>query len=158
MKHDVAKVWKQPEQDQGSPDSCSWGVPFFDNLECSEKVVLLASVASALLRDEVDPMPLTGVNEAAVGVLFEHIRQSILVEIDCQHDNANYLLRVWRRLALARIGREELDEDEPMPKETCDDPNDWEWMVEAVASGILWDIDWLDGKFYMDVDRETAAM
>ena len=31
-------------------------------------------------------------------------------------------------------------------------------MVEAIAEGILWDDDWLDGNFFMDVDPETAAM
>lgn len=154
----VNDIWKELEQDQDNSDPWEWGVPLFDNLEWAEKVVLLANVASALLRDDVAPMPLTGVNEATVGVLFEHIRQAIQVEIDCQHDNPRDLMCFWRRSVLALIRRYAWDEDEPLPTETCDDRNEWEWMVEAIADGILWDNDWLDGNFFMDVDPETAAM
>jgi hypothetical protein len=154
----VNDIWRELEQDQDNSDPWEWGVPLFDNLEWSEKVVLLANVASALLREDVAPMPLTGVNEAAVGVLFEHIRQSIVVEIDCQHDSPEDPMCFWRRSVLVLIDAENLDENEALPKETCDDRNEWEWMVEAIADGILWDNDWLGGNFFMDVDPETATM
>jgi hypothetical protein len=154
----VNDIWKKLEQDQDNSDPWEWGVSLFDNLEWSEQVVLLANVASALLRDNVKPMPLTAVNEATVGVLFAHVRQSIEVEIDCQHDCPEDPMCFWRRSVLALIGHDNLDQDEPLPTEICDDPNEWEWMVEAIADGILWDNDWLDGNFFMDVDPAIAAI
>ncbi|MEX2315573.1 MAG: hypothetical protein WD669_00360, partial [Pirellulales bacterium] len=48
----VNDIWRELEQAQDNSDPWEWGVPLFDNLEWSEKVVLLANVASALLRED----------------------------------------------------------------------------------------------------------
>jgi hypothetical protein len=34
---------------------------------------------------------------------------------------------------------------------------EWDWMIEAIGDGILWDDDWCDASFIMDVDPETAS-
>jgi hypothetical protein len=98
----IGDMWRQLEEDQNIDDPWTWGVPIFDGLQWEQKTVQLAAVSSALLKTEVSAMPLTAVNEATVGAMVEHIRQSVQVEIDTSTD-MNESLDFWRKKVLAVI-------------------------------------------------------
>jgi hypothetical protein len=151
----IGDMWRQLEEDQDSDDPWTWGLAIFDGLQWEQKTVQLAAVGGALLKTEVSAMPLTAVNEATVGVIFEHIRQSVQVEIDTSMD-IDESLDFWRKKVLAVIDDESWPADEPLPDSNCTDFGEWDWMIEAIGDGILWDDDWCDASFIMDVAPETA--
>lgn len=57
------------------------GIEIFDALPVSQKLASLEQVMRYLLTDTLAPLPLTAVNEAVVGVIFENVRQQVEMEV-----------------------------------------------------------------------------
>ena len=87
IKSVVGLVWDFVELEGECPDDeWSTGVTFFDSLDWRQRVVQLAFVANALLRDNVPSPPLNAVNEATVGMLFRVIAICLETEIDGEEE------------------------------------------------------------------------
>jgi hypothetical protein len=153
----VVDMWMQLEQDEDSDDPWTWGVPIFDSLQWEQKIVQLAAVANALLQRDVSPMPLHAINEAPIGALFEHVRQSVQFEVESGVDVPPPSV-YWRTQLLGVCDVEPRPPDLTMPDANCADFDEWDWMIEAIADGILWDDDWNIESLIMDVDPETANL
>ena len=111
----------------------------------------------ARLRDDVQSPPLNGLNEATVGVIYTGILHAIEFEIDCEDEHEPEFRYYWRKLVLAASHLDEWPSDEPPPGPECCDRDEWDCLVWGLAESVLWDDDWLDDGFIMDVDPETAA-
>src|SRR5713101_2358762 len=146
----LAGIWDQVEDSlENDEDSFVCGIAAFDNLHANQKVSLLALVGNAL-RDEAVPMPdLTAHAEATVAAVFEYIRQSIEFEIGFPMDQKVCSeATFWRQLVLAACCEIEENWEEPLPEPCCDDPGEWETLIEVLAEWILWDYDFcMEGSF-----------
>ena len=145
--------------DTGDPtDFWLFGIPVFDHLEFGQKLALLCQVGEALLRLDIPSPALTALNEATVGVLYQGIEQCIQIEID---DAADMLDAThWRRLVLAAVAEQDapaVEPQEPLPDQDCADMEEWESLIAALESFVLWDADWMDEDLFLDVDPDTAA-
>ena len=145
---------------QTHDDVWLFGVRVFDHLEFGQKLALLCRVGEALLRPDIPPPKLTALSEATVGVLYQGIRQCVQIEIDDDADG--FEARHWRRLVLAAVGEGEqggpaVGRPEPLPEQDCPAMDEWDILLETLESLVLWDADWMDDDFFLDVDPDTAA-
>ena len=149
----IAFVRDELEADEEDP--WSYGVSLFDDLLLPQKLVLLASVGEALLRDDITCPPLTAVNEAALGVLVKALEQAVEFEIDCAQELADGNHTYWRELLLTAV--RELDGDDgDLPEPSCCEIEEWDILVEVLDFYLLWDDDWEMPEMVMDKDPETA--
>lgn len=65
-----------------SPPPWQFGISVFDNLGPTQQLAVLHDVATHLLIDTPEPLPLSATNEGAVGAIFEEIRDQIIMEIE----------------------------------------------------------------------------
>lgn len=65
-----------------SPPPWQFGISVFDNLSPSQQLAVLHAVATHLLVETEEPLPLSATNEGAVGAIFEEIRDQIIMEIE----------------------------------------------------------------------------
>ena len=129
-------------------DDYESGVACFDNLTYGQKISVLATIGSGLFREDVAPVDLTAVVEGAIAAVFEHLKDSIIFEIDTPEFGAS-----WRDLVVA--ARKEM-EGEDIPAPTCIDIEEWDIEVEVLTDRILWDRDYEDGHTYMDHPPEKT--
>lgn len=127
-----------------------FGIETFDSLTFGQKMYVLMTIANGLLRKEVEPVVLTAAFEAAIAVVFEHLRNSVESEID-EPEAGTY----WRRLIVA--ARQEMD-GEDIPEVTCCDCEEWEIEIRTIEDCVLWDVDYLDGHLYLDRPPEESKM
>jgi hypothetical protein len=144
----------------GRSESRFFDVPLFDNLSWQQKIAMLARVGEALLREEIPLPELTAVNEAAVGTIYENLRQRLQSEVEADaSDIAKGQDRThWRRLALRAIREVEksgTSEYQP-PIVDCLDSEEWSLCMEVLEGYVLWDDDWRTGDLFMDVAPEIA--
>jgi hypothetical protein len=153
----LSEVWDLIEDSFDDGELFSSGVDAFDTLQPGQKLALLAIVGKALSDQSVPTPAHTAHNEATIAAVFQHVRQSVLVEIETQDepesaDHATY----WRGLVLAAC-REISDEwDHPLPAATCDDAAEWELLVECLADQVLWDADYEMGDQFLDADPDAG--
>ena len=143
----------------------NFGVPAFDDLTWQQRLVLLADMGGALLREEIPPPELTVLSEATVGAIYENLRYRIRSEVENDDpvitegcDTTN-----WRRLVLAAI--DEIDNPEVLSKQDyqqpnvdCSDLEEWDFTVEILANCVLWDDDWRNEDLFMDVAPEVGRV
>lgn len=137
----------------GDSDPWEFGVPVFDQLAAPAKLVLLAEVGWALLRDTDACPKLTAINEAAVAILFANIEHSLHIEVDAQKDGYEDSL-FWRPLVLAVF--REIGDTIDLPDPDCTDTEDWNLLVDVLSQRILWDDDFNDADRFLDAPPDEA--
>jgi hypothetical protein len=153
----LAEIWDLLEDSEEGNELFWSGLLAFDDLQRNQKIALLSVVGKAL-RDPETPTPeLTAHSEAAVAAVFEHVRQSIEVEVD-EHpgivDAQNGVY--WRSLVLAAFREVEEDWEDPLPDPTCTDLGEWLLLLECLSGVIFWDSDYDMGRYFLDADPEEA--
>jgi hypothetical protein len=122
----------------------------------------LEQVATFLLTDTTTPIELTAVNEATIGVIFEHVRQEIVCEIEDDES-----ITRWRQLALSAYLADVPESEEPVssgeddwtpPSPTSCNWDQWDDVVESLADRILWDRDYELGELFMDVPPANSRL
>jgi hypothetical protein len=140
---------------------CLTGDNIFDNASFNQKIVLLHSCLSALLKPDVPLSQLTNTTEAAAFFPFAFLRMKVEEEIDLEQegcfeedeDHLKYHYRriVWRtfeKLCLPSWQAEEKDLDEDEEERWFDidyrsvQIEQWELVVDELADRIFWDRDW----------------
>jgi hypothetical protein len=124
-------------------------LPCFDNLTYGQKVSVLSIIGNGLLRDDVPVVPLTAVLEGGIAAVFQHLRNSVRVEIDMPELGTSWREKIGTTL------REMEGEDVPVP--TCEDEDEWDIGILELSDTILWDADYEDGDLYLDRPPEEAG-
>lgn len=152
----------------------SSGIQIFDELTWTQKLAAVEQVARYLLTSTPDILPLSAVNEAVVGAIFEHVNQMVELEIASesfgifsavQADENPFYRWSWResviQAVLERVTEAELSEMHRdgfyLPTSTCTDLETWSDLIENLADQILWDRDYELAAAFMDDDPEIAA-
>ena len=133
------------EVDEGDYDV---GLHVFDRLTYGQKVSLLSIIGNGLLKPDVPMHKLTAAVESAIAAVFDHLKTAAIIEIDEPEIKSN-----WRKMILAarrQVGAEEL------PKEDCEEEQEWLIEIEELSYLILWDADYEDGNLYIDKPPEEA--
>lgn len=124
------------------------GLHVFDRLTYGQKVSLLSIIGNGLLKPDVPMRKLTSAVESAIAAVFEHLRISVIIEIDEPEIKRN-----WRKMILA--ARHEVDA-EFLPDEDCKDEQRWSVEIDELSYLILWDYDFEDEDLYIDKPPEEA--
>jgi hypothetical protein len=152
------------EESSGHSGQWDYGIQLFDELPWSQRLVLLECVATYLFTETDEPLHLTAVNEATIGVLFEHIRS----EIDLEIEDPTHTDTRWRGRVLAAyeacfcvdgidITVDE-DDDFVRPVVISEDRDAWSDLVESLADRILWDRDYEMDSLFLDTAPDKAEM
>lgn len=128
------------------------GIAVFDDLQRNQKIAVLLGISKALLRDNVSPPPLTAISEAAVAVVYRHMRERVADEIGAhEFDDLSDGRDVfgeglknpgpsWRTLVLSAC-RETIEIDHlPRPDDSTED--EWSFLIDCLEDRVLWDNDW----------------
>lgn len=157
--------------DEGSDDldgSPLFGVAPFDELEQGQRLVVLDQVSSALLREDVPPVPLTAVAEATVCLLYLNVMNEIEFEIEREADYYGGVpCRRWRRLVTAASYETELGEASDRfhdvmremptsPQPACVDITEWDSEVSGLCDLVCGDRDWQMADELLDQPPEVA--
>jgi hypothetical protein len=146
-----------------------FGVTPFDELEQDQRLVVLAQVTSALLREDVPPVPLTAVAEATVCLLYLNVINEVENEIEREADYyGGVACRRWRRLVTAATYEAELGEawdrlhdatrhTSTSPQPSCMDLTEWDHEVSALCDLVCGDRDWQMADELLDQPPEVAA-
>jgi hypothetical protein len=127
-----------------------FGVAPFDDLQRTQKLVVLYKSARGLLRPN-EPVPkLTAVVESAVATVYEYAKERVYEEID-DPDSAGETF--WRSLVL-EAARKQVEIDE-LPEDTDSDKSTWTFLVECLAGGVLWDNDY-ESQASLDLPPEDS--
>jgi hypothetical protein len=165
----TAVVEQIKEECIGHIDQAEYGIRLFDELPWSQRLVLLEQVATYLFTKTRDSLDLTAVNEAAIGILFEHIRWEIELEIVLRSDDPLRPDTRWREMVSAAyeecfcedgvdVTIEEWDEFAP-PDVTSEDREAWSDLIESLANRILWDRDFeMEDLFLDEAPEKTEIM
>jgi len=124
------------------------GLSCFDDLTYGQKVFVLAAVGNGLLREDVPMAPLTAVLEGGIATVFQHLRNSVTIEMDEPELGTR-----WRGLIAAALREMEVED---VPEPTCDDEDEWDIGIQELSDTILWDADYEDGDLYLDRAPEEA--
>ncbi|QEG39523.1 hypothetical protein [Roseimaritima ulvae] len=154
----------QLDADPDHLDTSPWqfGIAVFDDLESHQRLAVLHRVATYLLTETADTLPLNAINEGAIGVLFTEVRDQVLAEIETP--SGEQPDTTWRALAW-----EAFQESQPQGDATeeiaagiapldrfDDDVERWETLVEWLADNILWDRDYEIADCFLDVAPDKA--
>jgi hypothetical protein len=76
--------------------------------------------------------------------------------------STEYDTRCWRRLTLAAAMERAGDTTSStlvagLPQVDCQDEEEWDLLIDGLASGVLWDADWMEEDLFLDIDPEHAA-
>jgi hypothetical protein len=141
------------DESSGYRGQAEYRITLFDELPDSQRLMLLERVATYLLTDTPRTLDLTAVNEAAIGVIFEHARN----EIDREVTRGHPPVTTWRSMALTAYRECFADEDEasnegdfvPSRIDSTDREQWWE-LLESLANRILWDRDYELADTFLD--------
>lgn len=116
----------------GEADRSQRGVTIFGALTRDQKIVVLAQVAVALLRDEQPAPPVTAILEGAVAATFETTKNLIAYEIDETFlgDDPSNFRRLVTEVARAVEGCD-------CPPLSSTEKEDWDRVVDEIATLIL---------------------
>ena len=135
--------------------------------ECS-----LHDVARHLLTPTDRPLPLSAAAEAAVAAIFVEIRDQVAIEIDFPQSSGpgNERLQagaMWRQLVLraygdvcgavhdadaSDFGLDDLPDGIHIPDDSCEEIQQWEYLIESLTDAVLWDRDFEMAESFLDVD------
>jgi len=155
-----------------------FGIAVFDELEAPQRLAVLNRIAVYLLSETLDTLPLTAVNEAAIGALFAEIHDAVMLEIGfadeteeslggegrISHETFSAADTRWRQLVLEAFRESqsatETIEDQASGLAPLDcqqrDPEQWENVIEWLADGILWDRDYEIADCFLDAAPDKA--
>ncbi len=122
------------------------GLKVFDSLTYGQKAFLLSIIGKGLLVPNEPIRKLTAIVESAIAAVFDHLKISVAIEIDEPDIEGN-----WRKMILT-VRKQEDAED--LPDEDCEDEEEWFIEIEALSYMILWDADYEDEDFYVDMSPE----
>lgn len=137
----------------------SFGIPVVDQLQYGQKLVVFDAMASALLCKDKPRIQLTAPIEGAVAVVFKVIDECLQEELGVDHDKLRdeneEVTESWRQLVLAACQETCVADELP----SCDstDLDEWQLLLECLTARILWDEDWADADFHLDLAPETAS-
>lgn len=143
--------------DSGEP--WVFDVDQFDALTPEQQLALLAEVGQALWNKEVRSPDHSAVNEAAVYVIFRAVLTAVESEIDGASDSSVPVRQlICDLLSQAPWGdaKEGEDDDDFAIAPDCGDMSEWEFAIECIADGILWDRDFELDIFVVDSSPEKA--
>jgi hypothetical protein len=141
-------------RDDEKGDLCQFGISAFDSLQRSQKLSVLAEVGTGLLSEEEPAPTLTAVREATVAVVYELARDMVQLEID--DPQAAGGRPTWRESVLGACRQRRVDDDDSLPSHDCEDLEEWDLLIQCLASSVLWDDDWKDTEGHLDADPETS--
>ncbi len=124
------------------------GINIFDNLTYPQKISVLSTIGNGLLRQDIPSVKLSAVLEGAIAAVFQHIKISIIIEIDEPR-----LKISWRKKVVA--ARKEAGGEE-IPSLDCEDMEEWDIEVESLADDILWDNDYDSEDIFIDQSPEKS--
>ena len=130
------------------------GVSVFDQLTCGQRIVVLANVATHLLKETEDYPALSAINESAVAAIFENIRANIVFELDELNSNtgpSDPEPFSWRSMILSACKQAEIEE---LPDINNLDYFEWDINLEVLEDRVLWDRDFENGDVYLDLNPE----
>jgi hypothetical protein len=132
-------------------DDCDFGVRLFDELQRGQKLYSLYRVARALLRPDEPAPQHTAFAEASIASVYQHLFEQIVQEINDRELAARP--QSWRQLAIeaARASRN----IETWPKETSENTEQWEALIESLADNVLQDRDF-ELIAHLDADPEVS--
>ena len=133
-----------------------YDVRVFDQLACNQRIALLAEVARYLLTETDDYPSLNAINEGTVGAIYENIRVNIIIELD--ESNLNDKPEIaeissWRSLILAACAEAGFED---LPDANNHDYNEWKINLDILEEQVLWDRDFENSNFYLDLSPETG--
>lgn len=129
-------------------DRYPYDIHVFENLTYGQKVSALSIIGKGLLQREVPPIPLTAVLEGAIAVIFRHMMNCVIVEIEEPEFRTT-----WRKKVVS--ARKECG-GEDIPSSDCTEFEEWDIEVGELEDYILWDADYEDEDFFVDEFPEKA--
>lgn len=151
------------EESSGLADQCKYGIDVFDELTWTQRLALLDCVATFLLTDTPHTLDLNAVNEAAIGALFEQIRNELEWEMYQTIDRMPSVNQRWRDLI--RAAHHECScgivDDPPWTTDQWSaargpDHIPWSHIIETLVDRILWDRDYEMADGFLDQSPESA--
>ena len=124
------------------------GLEVFDRMTYGQKVSVLSIIGAGLLKQDEPIHKLTAAVEGTIASVFEYLKIAVIVEIDEPEIKSN-----WRKMILA--ARREVEAEE-LPKDNCEDMQEWLIEIEELSYLILWDADYEDEDLYIDKPPEEA--
>ena len=161
--------------DEDSDDSFKFGMPLLDSLSLREQIALFKQVEKYLLTQTPSVLDLNAFNESAVYAILEKLKEQISTEVDSSEwggDIAKEPVQIfWRTRMLAYYFESypETAEQLRLPSDQRDLPSwipddhfstnleQWEFLVETLTDGILWDLDFELAGVLMDIDPDIAT-
>ena len=137
------------------PVDCESGVALYDALAIPQRIALLHDVATHLLTDTEEVLPLSAELEACVAAIFGEIRDQVAIEIHFPALVDGISSTHWRALvrsAYQSVFAGSLEDDEEVPVPESGDLYRWEYLVESLCDAILWDRDFELADSFLDDD------
>ena len=137
----------------GISDDYETGIEVFDSLTFGQKVSTLSIIGNGLLRKDLPPVRLTAVLEGTIAAVYQHIQEWIIFEIDTPEFGTR-----WRELVISSRKQTEGNdaEQEHIPEPTCEDLDEWDFQMQELSGGVLWDGDYQDAQLYVDFPPEKS--
>ncbi|NIL97924.1 MAG: hypothetical protein GTO53_09280 [Planctomycetales bacterium] len=147
------------DQEDRATQRWHFNVTPFDKLNWRVQMVLVSRIGEALLCEQVATPKHTELNDATAAVLYAAIRQSIEVEIDNdelfggEQDTGTdkQAQPTWREMVLAACDHEEIID---LPAADSPDFDEWDVLIDCLATQVLWDADWHVVDLFLDVDPQ----
>ncbi|MGI9474222.1 MAG: hypothetical protein ACR2NZ_21960, partial [Rubripirellula sp.] len=157
---------------------CESGVALYDVCSFTQRIGLLHEVATHLLTETVQAVPLSAALEATIAAIFVDIRDHVAIEINFPEEQAGHATLDrpgWRHLVASAYRslaerddvpvsavpiHDGLEDDESvmeLPEENSSDIGEWEDVVEYLADAILWDRDFELSESFYDLDPGVSS-
>ncbi|MEM6688343.1 MAG: hypothetical protein AAF664_02880 [Planctomycetota bacterium] len=155
---------------------CESGIAIFDRLNACQRIGLLHQLANYLLTQTSRPLPLSAVVEAGVAAIYVEIRDQLAIEVDLCDELPPGQRDHWRRMvqeaydekfsdafvddvAICKDARDREIDDEPFVRPAIHqrDINEWETVVDILASAVLWDRDFELSDWFLDQDPGLSS-
>lgn len=149
------------EETSGHGEQWEYEITVFDSLGWTQRLALLDRVMTYLLTSTPKPIPLTAVNEAAVGALFEQIKVDLALEADAHPElgtTFRELVLAAYRASVSAADREADEKEEELPAVNARSHEEWEILVEVLEDRILWDRDFDMEDLFLDADPDRIAV
>ena len=154
---------------------CSTGISVYDSCTASQRIALLHQVASFLLCETTEPLPLTALTDATVAALFVEVRDQVAIEIRLGRQPRTVSPREldkttqtsdqhppesWRELVLlahqacfdCRYDCVDADDEVVVFDQECAELPEWELLINELSESILWDRDFELAEGFLDLD------
>jgi hypothetical protein len=148
-------LWDETEASEEEEEDGTTGVAVFDRLRKSERLALLAQVASGLYDEDAPCPDLTALTEGTIAAVFSHLRYLIRIEIEAEAAERDGSTspgedrgESTRHLVLAAL--HEVDPDRELPLPDSDDVGEWRNQLDFLLDQILDDRDYLAASLFVD--------